>query len=185
MTATVVCLKTIRDSLGRSRTTHMHREKAQSRFIVALIAGLALPLTACDNEPGGDTGLGPGPSNATVEFVYVASTEIDPGVQNDFPGCVNGVGQTHIHPSWRNFSRIDMMPVGEDRWEISFSDVPTGELLAIRVSDPNTCAENPTGASTENVFANDVRLTNVVDTPGSGIEPGLSFTVMNDGTVLP
>jgi hypothetical protein len=78
-----------------------------------------------------------------------------------------------------------MTPVGEDRWEISFSDVPTGELLSIRVSDPNTCAENPTGASTENVFANDVRLTNIVDTPGSGIEPGLSFTVANDGMVTP
>ena len=163
----------------------MHRKKPQSRLIVALIAGLALPLAACDNESGGDTGLGPGPSNATVEFVYLASTEIDPAVLNDFPACVNGVGRTHIHPSWRNFNRIDMTPVGEDRWEISFVDVPTDELLSIRVSDPNTCAENPTGASTENVFANDVRLTNIVDTPGSGIEPGLSFTVMDAGTVFP
>jgi hypothetical protein len=116
---------------------------------------------------------------------YLAATEIDPAVQNGFPGCVNGVGQTHIHPSWRNFTRFDMTPVGGDRWEISFVDVPTDELLSIRVSDPNTCAANPTAASTENVFANDVRLTNVVDTPGSGIEPGLSLTVMDDGTVVP
>ena len=122
---------------------------------------------------------------ATVAFVYLAATAIDPAVQNMFPGCVAGVGSTHIHPSWREFDRIDMTPVGADRWEISFNDVPTDEDVRIRISDPNVCAHNPTGAATENAFANGVELTQIVDTPGAGIEPGLGFRVAPDGTVTP
>ena len=122
---------------------------------------------------------------ATVAFGYLAATAIDPAVQNMFPGCVAGVGSTHIHPSWREFDRIDMTPVGADRWEISFDDVPTDEDVRIRISDPNVCADNPTGAATENAFANGVELTQIVDTPGAGIEPGLGFRVAPDGTVTP
>ena len=42
-----------------------------------------------------------------------------------------------------------------------------------------------TGASTERVSANGTLLTRVVDTPGSGIEPGLAFEVAADGSVTP
>lgn len=78
-----------------------------------------------------------------------------------------------------------MQAVGSDRWEISFDDVPVNVRLSIRVSDGNVCTENPTGAATRNVFANDVRLVEVVPTPGSGTEPGLAFTVSPDGRVMP
>lgn len=61
--------------------------------------------------------------------------------------------------------------------------MPVGSEQRIRVGDPNTCAENPTGASTEDVTANGVLLTRIVDTPGSGIEPGLAFSAAADGTV--
>jgi hypothetical protein len=44
---------------------------------------------------------------------------------------------------------------------------------------------NSTGASTEGVMANGVTLNRVVDTPGSGIEPGLAFSVSPDGIVTP
>jgi len=37
----------------------------------------------------------------------------------------------------------------------------------------------------DNVFANDVRLTRLVDTPGNGIEPGFAFIVSADGSVSP
>ncbi len=57
--------------------------------------------------------------------------------------------------------------------------------LSLRVSDPNVCTENSTGAATRNVFANDVLLVDIVPTPGSGTEPGLAFTVDTDGTVTP
>lgn len=146
------------------------------------VAVLALALVAC----GGDEALTPGPATrATVRFTYEASTTIDPSVAQQFPACVQGVGQTHIHPGWRGFARVDMQPVGDDGWEIIFGDVPTGTEQRIRVSDPNVCAQNATGAATEGVRANGVLLVRVVDTPGSGIEPGLAFTVAPDGTVTP
>jgi len=78
-----------------------------------------------------------------------------------------------------------MRAVGMERWEITFEDVPIGVLQSIRISDPTVCADNPTGASTQNVFANAVLLINVVDTPGSGVEPGLSFMVDANGQVTP
>ena len=84
-----------------------------------------------------------------------------------------------------DFSRIDMTAVGSDRWEITFSDVPVGFEQRIRISDPNTCATDPNCASTQNVFANGVLLTRVVDTPGNGTEPGLAFAVATDATVTP
>ncbi len=128
---------------------------------------------------------GPTVQVTVVEFVYQASTSIDPDVAAAQAACVIGVGQTHIHPSWLNFSRIDMTAVGVERWEITFENVPIDVLQSIRVSDPNICADNPTGAATQNVSANAVLLTNVVDTPGSGVEPGLSFTVDANRQVTP
>jgi len=44
---------------------------------------------------------------------------------------------------------------------------------------------NATGASTVNVSANGVLLLRVVDTPGSGVEPGLAFAVAADGSIDP
>lgn len=146
------------------------------------ILAVALLGLGCDD---GDAAGPPSGERATVEFVYEASTAVDPEVEAQFPECVEGVGRTHIHPGWRGFDRFDMTAVGADRWEIAFDDVPVGTEQRIRVSDPNVCAENPTGAATENVRANGVLLTRVVDTPGAGVEPGLAFTVSADGTVTP
>ena len=72
-----------------------------------------------------------------------------------------------------------------DRWELSFADVPAGPRLSLRISDGNVCDENPTGAATRNVFANNVLLTEIVTTPGSGPEPGFAFTVDASGRVTP
>ena len=78
-----------------------------------------------------------------------------------------------------------MQAVGTDLWRITFTDVPIAVRLSIRVSDPNVCAENATGAATQNVFANDIRLLDVVPTPGTGTEPGLAFTVGAGGGIAP
>ena len=63
--------------------------------------------------------------------------------------------------------------------------VQVGSEQRIRISDPNACALNATGASTDGVSANGTLLTRVVDTPGSGVEPGLAFEVAADGSVTP
>ena len=139
-----------------------------------------LCLLGCGDDPSGLAA-----TTATVQFVYRAPTTTDSGVAAAFLGCVQGVSATHIHPGWRGFNAVFMTAVADDRWEITFSDVPVDEEQRVRVSDPNTCALNRTGASTEGVFANGTLLVRVVDTPGSGVEPGLAFQVSADGTVGP
>ncbi len=145
---------------------------------------LASALLACSGDGGGDPGP-TAPRTTTVQFVYNSSTTVDPAIQAAFPGCVNGIGRTHIHPSWQGYRLVvfDVQP--PDRFTLTFTDVPVGTENRIRVSDPNACDTHVTGASTENVFANNVRLTRIVDTPGTGIEPGLAFQVSAEGTVTP
>ena len=98
-------------------------------------------------------------------------------------GCVNGVGATHIHPSWRDFAGIPLTAVPPDRYEITFTDVPVGTRITFRINDQNSSDENPTGAVTRNVFANDVRLVQNATTPGNGDEPGYAMTVAADGRI--
>jgi hypothetical protein len=98
-------------------------------------------------------------------------------------GCVAGVGPTHIHPSWRSFAAIPLTPVPPGRYEIALADVPVSTRVTFRVNDQNHCDENPTGAVTRNIFANDVRLTQNTTTPGNGDEPGFAFMVTSAGTV--
>lgn len=150
----------------------------------ALLVSLAVMLVpACGDRSRAPTA--PGMITATVRFAYLASTTPRTGLPPSTSACVAGVGRTHIHPSWRGFARVDLAAAGAARWEITFADVPVNQRLAIRVSDGNVCDENPTGAATRDVLANDVRLVEIVPTPGSGTEPGLAFTVAPDGTVTP
>lgn len=142
---------------------------------VAFSAGVGLAvLTGC----GAPEEVVP-PATAEVTFVYKASTERN----LDIVDC--GVGATHLHPSWRSFEKVNFIAYGPMEWRRTFTDVPVGERLRLRVSDANTCHLDPNGATTENVFANEVQLHRVVETPGNGPEPGLSFLVEADGTVKP
>lgn len=144
---------------------------------VALGAGVGLAvLTGCAAPEPEEVAP---PKRAEVTFVYKASTERN----LDVPDC--GVGETHIHPSWQSYEKVNFIAHGPMEWRRKFSGVPVGERLRIRVSDANHCDRDPNGASTENVFANGVLLTKIVDTPGTGIEPGLSLLVEEDGTVRP
>jgi hypothetical protein len=137
---------------------------------------------------GGDNGGSPtspnGSSTATVRIVYRAPVARRTDLPQSLATCISGVGQTHIHPSWRSFTAIPLQ-AASDQWEITFNDVPTTARQSIRVSDGNACDENPTGAATRNIFANDVLLTQIVTTPGSGPEPGLGFGVDASGRVTP
>lgn len=156
------------------------RLRADLLLLPALFSALA-----CGGG-GGSSPTEPPPTSGSVSFEYRAATEPDPEVRDAFPDCFSGVGDTHIHPSWRGFARVDMQAQGAELWIITFNDVPVDSEQSIRVSDGNICsATNPTGAATENVFANGIRLVRVVDTPGAGVEPGLAFTLLSDGTVVP
>ena len=131
---------------------------------------------ACGTEPA---------TTATVEFVYSAPTAPDQAIATQFPACFQGVSQTHIHPSWHQYEASFLTADGPDRWTITFDDVPVGVEQRFRINDPNHCDLNATGATTTGITANGVTLTRGVDTPGSGIEPGLAFTVGGNGTVTP
>jgi len=151
------------------------------RSALLAIAGMAaLAVFACDDSPTAPTSQS---GTATVRIVFLGSTTR----RNDLPAsaqaCVNGVGQTHTHPSWRNFAGIPLQPFPPDRYEITLTDVPVNTRVSFRVNDQNACDENPTGAVTRNVFANDVRLLQNTTTPGNGDEPGYALTVAPNGAI--
>ena len=102
----------------------------------------------------------------------------------DLPASVLAcVGVTHIHASWQNFAATALQSFPPDRYEITFADVPVGTRGSFRINDQNFCDENPTGAVTRNVFANDVELVQNTLTPGSGEEPGFAFVASSNGRV--
>jgi hypothetical protein len=144
----------------------------------------ALLLASCGGGDGGNSGPTAPQQTATVEFVYDAATTTDPAIAAQFPDCVRSIGPTHLHPSWRNYQLLPLAR-GTNRFTLTLTDVPVGTENRIRISDPNACDTHVTGASTENVFANGVLLTRIVDTPGTGIEPGLGFQVSANGTITP
>ncbi len=157
-----------------------------SRPLRSRTSGVVWCLVASTACGGGDGSTATGPTRAVaVEFVYRAPTRVDLAVAERYPACVAGVGRTHIHPSWLDFQLVHLAEAGPDRWQIAFSSVPVGRRYSVRISDPNACATDPNGASTNNVYANGVLLTQIVSTPGNGQEPGLAFTVSADGQILP
>ena len=151
----------------------------QTRRWIALAA--VLVAAACDgNNPAP---AGPGPASTVVRIVFAGSTSRRTDLPASAQDCVNGVGATHIHPSWRNFVTVPLQPVPPDRYEIAFTDVPVGPRVSFRINDQNACDENPTGAVTRNVFVNDVRLVQNATTPGNGDEPGYAFMLAANGTI--
>jgi hypothetical protein len=153
--------------------------------MMKLLLSAALLAAACGGNSSGGSPASASPSaTTTVRFVYRAAIARRTDLPQSTATCVSGVGQTHIHPSWRSFVAIPLQ-AGANQWEIAFTDVPTTTRQSIRVSDGNVCDENPTGAATRNIFANDVLLTQIVTTPGSGPEPGLAFGVDAAGRVTP
>lgn len=151
--------------------------------VFALASTVGLAILGCDDANGPSSPTGPGSTTGTVRILFLGSTARRTDLPPSAQPCVNGVGATHIHPSWRNFAGIPLQPVPPDRYEIAFNDVPAGTRVSFRVNDQNACDENPTGAVTRNVFANDVRLVQNTTTPGNGDEPGYALTVAANGTI--
>ena len=187
---------------GLSSSSHQdlrpeqYRACAWCRVVAPLLAWLLVSsLWACR---GDSTNPVEAAAVALVRFTYLAPAVIDPAVERDHSRCVASVASTHIHASWRGWTRVEMRATAGDRWETVFSDVPLEEELAVRLNDPNACARHPHGATTENLFANDVRLVRIVETPGpdhgvtlnpspdgTPAEPGLAFSVAADHSVIP
>jgi len=139
----------------------------------------SLMFLACHSTP-----VSPNQSSvATVRIVFLGSTTRRADLPASAQACVAGVGATHIHPSWQSFASTPLQPVPPDRYEISFNDVPVGTRVSFRVNDQNSCDENPTGAVTRNIFANDVRLIQNTTTPGNGDEPGYALAIAANGVV--
>ena len=150
------------------------------RALLLIAAAASLVSLGCDDGPAAPTSQSGTP---TLRIVFLGSTTRRSDLPPSAQACVSGVGPTHTHPSWRNFASIQLQPVPPDRYEITFTDVPVNTRVSFRVNDQNACDENPTGAVTRNVFANDVRLVQNTTTPGNGDEPGYALTIAANGTV--
>jgi hypothetical protein len=151
--------------------------------IFALAALASVATLACDygNSPASPNP--PASTTATARIVFAGPTARRTDLPTSAQACVNGVGATHIHPSWRDFAGIPLQPVPPDRYEIVFTDVPVNTTVSFRVNDQNSCDENPTGAVTRNILVNDIRLAQNATTPGNGDEPGYAFRIAANGTI--
>lgn len=147
---------------------------------VAAAAMVGVAAAACDEAT---SSTGPSSELATVRIVFLGSTTRRSDLPASALACANGVGLTHIHPSWRSFAGLPLQPVPPDRYQIVFDDVPVSTRVSFRINDQNSCDENSTGAVTRNIVVNDIRLIQNATTPGNGDEPGYAFTVARNGTV--
>jgi len=149
-----------------------------------IVMAVSLAALGCDDSNGPSSPTTPsGSTTATVSLVFMGATARRSDLPASAQACVNGVGPTHTHPSWRNFAGIPLQPMPPDRYEITFSDVPVNMRVSFRVNDQNSCDDNPTGAVTRNVFVNNIRLVQNTTTPGNGDEPGFAFTIAPNGTI--
>lgn len=146
--------------------------------LASVVIATTLTLPACDESPAS-----PSQQAATLRIVFSGATARRSDLPASAAACIVGVGLTHVHPSWRNFEAIPLQAVPPGRYEITFNDMPIGTRISFRVNDQNFCDENPTGAVTRNVFANDVRLIQNTTTPGNGDEPGYALTVTANGAI--
>ena len=167
--------------LAANRTTRGERgyPDGMRALILAIGAIGSLVLPACDEQPTAPTSS----TTATVRIVFLGSTTRRADLPASAQACASGVGVTHAHPSWLSFATVPLQAVPPDRYEVTFNDVPVGARVSFRVNDQNSCDENPTGAVTRNVFANDVPLVQNATTPGNGDEPGYAMTVTASGSV--
>lgn len=141
-------------------------------MVVALFGCLG-----CDDSPASPA------EPPTVRIVFTGPTSRRTDLPPSALGCADAVGQTHIHPSWRNFATIPLQAIPPDRYEISFTDVPVGTRVTFRINDQNSCDQNSTGAVLRNVSANGVSLVQNTTTPGNGDEPGYAMMVAANGTI--
>ncbi len=144
---------------------------------------LVIATAGCRENRSPSAPTPPGATVATVRIVFLGATTRRSDLPASAQACVSGVGATHIHPSWRRFAGIPLQRVPPERYEMTFTDIPVNTRVSFRINDQNSCDENPTGAVTRNVLANDVRLAQNATTPGNGDEPGFAFMIAPNGVI--
>src|SRR5688500_15437985 len=102
----------------------------------ALLTAVALFGCACGSERAA-TPPTPSPTVASVRILFRGPTARRSDLPLSAQACVQGVGATHTHPSWRGFAGIALQPVPPDRYEISFTDVPLDTRVSFRINDQN------------------------------------------------
>jgi hypothetical protein len=142
-------------------------------------------LGACGGgNPTAPTGERPNEGRATVLISYRASTRARTDLPQSAQTCITGVGETHVHASWRDYDAL--RAAAAERWELPLNDAPVRSRLSLLIHDGNACDLNATGAATHNVYVNDVLLVQTVTvTTSSGPEPALAFSVDASGRVTP
>ena len=139
-------------------------------------------LAAC----GGGSPTSPAPGGDRVVLSYRASTRPRTDLPPSTRACVTGVGETHVHVTWRTPDYFPLRAVAAERWELPLNDAPVGQQLSLLIHDGNVCDRSPTGAAEHDVYINDVLLIRTVTvTTGAGAEPGLAFSVDASGRVTP
>ena len=70
----------------------------------AFAVALSLVTLGCDEpNPSSSPTTPSGSTTATVRIVYMGATARRTDLPASAQACVNGVGATHTHPSWRIF----------------------------------------------------------------------------------
>ena len=59
----------------------------------------------------------PGATTVAVRIVFQGATTRRTNLPASAQACLDGVGATHIHPSWRSFAGIPLTPIPPDRYE--------------------------------------------------------------------
>ena len=142
---------------------------------------LLIAAVGCDESPTSPSPVGL--TTASVRIVFQGSTTRRPDLPSSAQACADAVGVTHLHPSWRSFAAIPLTPAPPATYSLTLDDVPVNTRVSFRINDQNFCDNNPTGAVTANVLANDVRLLQNATTPGNGDEPGFAFSVAPSGLI--
>ena len=130
------------------------------------------PRAATRNPPHQVPSMTPG-----VRIVFQGATARRSDLPASAQACVNAVGVTHIHPSWRSFAAfpLDGGAAGPLRDHIRgrpsryYTRILQDQRTRIRVMRIRR------GPSHETCFANGVRLIQNATTPGNGDKPGATL----------
>ncbi len=149
-----------------------------SRLLLFLSLTACLVVVACADGP-----VTPTPAFTTVRFILSESTTRRTDLSAGQTICANNTGLTHIHASWQGFQDAFMEPVGTDRYQITFTNVPVNQRQQVTVSDQNWCVfGGPIGVAASGVTANGATLKQ--NWWLDATQPGFEFSIDPSGLII-